>query len=119
MNPNFVNTRVVHSRAEVEARLTELDNEKSKIAKEVANLRYRLACLSENNVIKEPTVLFGSSVTKDSPPEKEFGVGARLVGSLIGKWAFFHSSYFFQFESLLGKPFRFIEVLALHVVKPC
>jgi len=64
----------VEAIARAEVRLTELDNEKSKIAKELANLRDQLARLSENHAIKEPTVLFGFSVTKDSPAEDKIGL---------------------------------------------
>lgn len=70
---------LVEAIARAEARLTELDNEKNKIAEVLVNLRDELASLSQNEVIKEPPLPFGSSLTKDSPPEEKI----RLFRSLF------------------------------------
>ncbi|NOQ96361.1 MAG: hypothetical protein GQ555_07065 [Desulfobacterales bacterium] len=60
---------VMEAIANAESRLAELDIKKNKVTEELANLRHRLACLSENGVIKEPAQPFGPRVTKESPSE--------------------------------------------------
>ena len=65
--------------AKAESRLAELDIKKNKVTEELANLRHRLACLSENGVIKEPVQPFCPCVTKESPSEDKI----RLFRSLF------------------------------------
>jgi len=70
---------LLESIAKAEARLKELDDEKTNVAETLARLRNRLVLLSETQVVKEQTLQFYQSVTKDSPPEDKI----RLFRSLF------------------------------------
>jgi hypothetical protein len=70
---------IMEAIAKAELRLAELDIKKNKVTEELANLRHRLACLSENGAIKEPVQPFCPCVTKESPSEDKI----RLFRSLF------------------------------------
>ena len=70
---------IMEAIAKAESRLAELDIKKNQVTEELANLRHRLACLSENGVIKEPVQPFCPCVTKESPS----GDKIRLFRSLF------------------------------------